>query len=94
MDALANRLGSYVQAYTLYNSVRPFGVTAIVGGWDADAELAVDGQVGKGPKGGAGGKEPGAKAGGPGLFMIEPSGAYWVRNNAVMSDAEVREMGG
>ncbi|CAK43387.1 uncharacterized protein An18g06800 [Aspergillus niger] len=42
-SALSNRLGSYVQAYTLYSSVRPFGVTAIVGGWDSEAELAVDG---------------------------------------------------
>jgi 20S proteasome subunit alpha 7 len=52
-------LGGYVQAYTLYSSVRPFGVTAIVGGWDSEADL-------------------GAKAGGPGLYMIEPSGLYWV----------------
>ncbi len=27
---------------------------------------------------GAGGKVPGTKAGGPGLYMIEPSGLYWV----------------
>lgn len=76
--ALASRLGSYVQAYTLYSSVRPFGVTAIVGGWDSEAELDVDGQVGNGPSIGAGGKVPGAKAGGPGLYMVEPSGLYWV----------------
>ncbi|OJJ02981.1 hypothetical protein ASPVEDRAFT_133226 [Aspergillus versicolor CBS 583.65] len=63
VSALANRLGGYVQAYTLYSSVRPFGVTSIVGGWDSEAELAVDGQ--------------GAKSGGPGLYMIEPSGLYW-----------------
>ncbi|KAJ5626031.1 Proteasome A-type subunit [Penicillium lagena] len=75
--ALANRLGGYVQAYTLYSSVRPFGVTSIVGGWDSEAELAVDGQVGTGPKSGSGGKVEGAKAGGPGLYMIEPSGLYW-----------------
>ncbi|EEP82959.1 proteasome component C1 [Uncinocarpus reesii 1704] len=74
---LANRLGGYVQAYTLYSSVRPFGVTAIVGGWDSEAELPVDGQVGAGPCLGAGGKVEEAKAGGPGLFMIEPSGLYW-----------------
>ncbi|OJJ59294.1 hypothetical protein ASPSYDRAFT_149366 [Aspergillus sydowii CBS 593.65] len=48
VSALANRLGGYVQAYTLYSSVRPFGVTSIVGGWDSEAELAVDGQVGSG----------------------------------------------
>lgn len=76
--ALANRLGGYVQAYTLYSSVRPFGVTAIVGGWDTETELPVDGQVGDGPKSGSGGKVEGAKAGGPGLYMIEPSGLYWV----------------
>ncbi|RDW57406.1 proteasome core particle subunit alpha 7 [Aspergillus mulundensis] len=44
VSALANRLGGYVQAYTLYSSVRPFGVTSIMGGWDSEAELAVDGQ--------------------------------------------------
>ncbi|KAH3900367.1 probable Probable proteasome subunit alpha type-7 [Saccharomycodes ludwigii] len=32
VDALADRLGQYVQAHTLYNSVRPFGITAIFGG--------------------------------------------------------------
>lgn len=67
-----------MQAYTLYSSVRPFGVTAIVGGWDTEAELPVDGQVGSGPQSGSGGKVEGAKAGGPGLYMIEPSGLYWV----------------
>lgn len=76
--ALASRLGSYVQAYTLYSSVRPFGVTAIVGGWDSEAELPVDGQVGRGPSVGSSGKVKGARAGGPGLYMIEPSGLYWV----------------
>ncbi|MCJ1412890.1 hypothetical protein MMC19_006990 [Ptychographa xylographoides] len=75
--ALASRLGGYVQAYTLYSSVRPFGITAIVGGWDSEAELPVDGMVGSGPKVGSGGKVEGAKAGGPGLYMIEPSGMYW-----------------
>ncbi|KAF6227310.1 hypothetical protein HO133_008753 [Letharia lupina] len=77
LAALAGRLGGYVQAYTLYSSVRPFGVTAIVGGWDSEAELGVDGQVGSGPSIGAGGKVSGTKAGGPGLYMIEPSGLYW-----------------
>lgn len=75
---LASRLGAYVQAYTLYSSVRPFGVTSIVAGWDSDGELKVDGQVGSGPKSGAGGKVEGARSGGPGLYMIEPSGLYWV----------------
>ena len=78
LAALASRLGGYVQAYTLYSSVRPFGVTAIVGGWDSEAELGVDGQVGSGPSIGAGGKVSGTKAGGPALYMIEPSGLYWV----------------
>ncbi|KAK6532013.1 putative proteasome subunit alpha type-7 [Orbilia ellipsospora] len=34
--SLADRMGSYAQAYTLYSSVRPFGVTAIVAGADND----------------------------------------------------------
>lgn len=85
-SALASRLGSYVQAYTLYSSVRPFGVTAIVGGWDSEAELPVDGQVGSGPKSGSGGKVEGAKAGGPGLYMIEPSGLYWVRQSTLNTE--------
>ena len=71
-------MGSYVQAYTLYNSVRPFGITAIIGGWDSEQDLPVDGQVGSGPKTGTGGKVAGTKSGGPGLYMIEPSGLYWV----------------
>lgn len=78
-SSLADRMGSYIQAYTLYNSVRPFGVTCIIGGWDSEAELAVDGQVGSGPKVGAGGKVDDKKHGGPFLYMIEPSGSYWVR---------------
>ncbi|EHY52393.1 20S proteasome subunit alpha 7 [Exophiala dermatitidis NIH/UT8656] len=79
VQALASRMGGYVQAYTLYSSVRPFGVTAILGGWDSEAELGVDGQVGLGPSVGAGGKVEGeaVKRGGPGLYMIEPSGLYW-----------------
>ncbi|KAL1591565.1 putative proteasome subunit alpha type-7 [Paraconiothyrium brasiliense] len=76
-SSLADRMGSYVQAYTLYSSVRPFGVTAIIGGWDSEAELPVDGQVGSGPSVGSGGKKDGAKHGGPYLYMIEPSGLYW-----------------
>ena len=76
--ALADRMGSYVQAYTLYSSVRPFGITGIIGGWDSEAEVPVDGQVGTGPKIGAGGKKEGGKHGGPFLYMIEPSGLYWV----------------
>jgi 20S proteasome subunit alpha 7 len=70
-------MGSYVQAYTLYSSVRPFGITAIVGGYDAETEVDVDGAVGSGPKIGSGGKTQGVKEGGPYLYMIEPSGMYW-----------------
>ncbi|KAK3699995.1 putative proteasome subunit alpha type-7 [Vermiconidia calcicola] len=76
-SSLANRMGAYVQAYTLYNSVRPFGITAIIGGYDAETEVAVDGSVGTGPKMGAGGKTQGVKEGGPFLYMVEPSGLYW-----------------
>lgn len=36
VPALADRLGQYVQAHTLFNSVRPFGVTAIFGGVDSN----------------------------------------------------------
>lgn len=36
VPAFADRVGQYVQAHTLYNSVRPFGVTAIFGGVDKD----------------------------------------------------------
>jgi 20S proteasome subunit alpha 7 len=80
--SLADRMGQYVQAYTLYSSVRPFGITAIVGGWDSEAEVPVDGQVGAGPSTGAGGKKEGEKHGGPFLYMIEPSGLYWVCKSA------------
>lgn len=78
--ALASRLGSYVQAYTLYQSVRPFGVAAIIGGWDSEADSGIDGQVGVGPGKGAGGIDETARKGGPGLYMVEPSGLYWVRH--------------
>ncbi|ESW96553.1 proteasome subunit alpha type-7 [Ogataea parapolymorpha DL-1] len=36
LPGLIDRLGYYVQAYTCYNSVRPFGINAIVGGVDDD----------------------------------------------------------
>ncbi|AEO53805.1 hypothetical protein MYCTH_2313535 [Thermothelomyces thermophilus ATCC 42464] len=74
---LASRMGGYMQAYTLYQSVRPFGITAIIGGFDSPEELPVDGEVGSGPACGAGGKVPGKTHGGPFLYMIEPSGLYW-----------------
>ena len=60
-------------------------MTAIVGGWDSEAELGVDGQVGSGPSIGAGGRVSGTKAGGPGLYMIEPSGLYWVNMSFLRS---------
>ncbi|AET39820.1 proteasome core particle subunit alpha 7 Ecym_5019 [Eremothecium cymbalariae DBVPG len=34
IPAFADRVGQYVQAHTLYNSVRPFGIIAIFGGVD------------------------------------------------------------
>ncbi|KAL2137013.1 hypothetical protein VTI74DRAFT_10489 [Chaetomium olivicolor] len=74
---LASRMGGYMQAYTLYQSVRPFGITAIIGGFDSTEELPVDGEVGSGPACGAGGKVAGKTHGGPYLYMIEPSGLYW-----------------
>jgi 20S proteasome subunit alpha 7 len=74
---LASRMGGYMQAYTLYQSVRPFGITAIIGGFDSAAETPVDGEVGSGPSCGAGGKVAGKTHGGPFLYMIEPSGLYW-----------------
>jgi 20S proteasome subunit alpha 7 len=74
---LASRMGGYMQAYTLYQSVRPFGITAIIGGFDSELESPVDGEVGSGPSVGAGGKTAGKKHGGPFLYMIEPSGLYW-----------------
>ncbi|KAI1372635.1 nucleophile aminohydrolase [Hypoxylon crocopeplum] len=74
---LASRMGGFLQAYTLYQSVRPFGITAIIGGFDSELEAPVDGEVGMGPSVGAGGKVEGKKHGGPGLYMIEPSGMYW-----------------
>ena len=41
--------------------------------------MGVDGEVGNGPSVGAGGKASGTKASGPRLYMVEPSGLYWVR---------------
>lgn len=35
-QTLAGRLGLYVQAYTLYSSVRPFGISTILGAVDKD----------------------------------------------------------
>lgn len=49
---ITDRLGLYVQAYTLYSSVRPFGISSILGAVDKD---------------------------GPQLYVIEPSGVFFVR---------------
>lgn len=46
-----------MQAYTLYSSVRPFGVSAILGAVDKD---------------------------GPALFVVEPSGVYYVRHCSIL----------
>lgn len=51
-QALSDRLSLYVQAYTLYSSVRPFGCSTILGGVDKD---------------------------GPSIYVIEPSGVFYVR---------------
>lgn len=48
---IADRVGQYVQAYTLYSSVRPFGISAILATVDKS---------------------------GPSMYMIEPSGIYYV----------------
>jgi len=92
LSSLASRLGGYVQAYTLYSSVRPFGVSAILAGWDSEADSGVDGEVGSGPATGAGGKlnDPSIKRGGPSLYMIEPSGLYWVRDLATTRTRRTR----
>lgn len=77
-SSLAHRMGAYVQAYTLYSSVRPFGITSIIGGWDADTDVDVDGIVGVGPEQDSGRPAPqDRKHGGPYLYMVEPSGLYW-----------------
>ncbi|KII94673.1 hypothetical protein PLICRDRAFT_127781 [Plicaturopsis crispa FD-325 SS-3] len=36
LKTLADRLGMYVQAYTLYSSVRPFGISTLLGAIDKD----------------------------------------------------------
>ena len=74
---LASRMGGYLQAYTMYGSVRPFGITAILAGFDSSLDTPVDGEVGSGPSVGPGGKNPDATHGGPFLYMLEPSGLYW-----------------
>lgn len=36
VKSLAKRLGGFAQLFTLYNSVRPFGIATIIGGVDSD----------------------------------------------------------
>ena len=48
---IAKRVAGYVSAFTLYSSVRPFGLCSIVGSVDVH---------------------------GPALYMVEPSGLYYV----------------
>lgn len=48
---IADRIGQYISAYTLYSSVRPFGTCTIIG-------TMIDNE--------------------PSLYMVEPSGVYWV----------------
>ena len=55
VQTIADRLGLYVQAYTLYSSVRPFGSSALVATMSPHH--------------------------GPELYMIEPSGLYWVTSS-------------
>ena len=70
-------MGDYLHAYTTISWVRPFGISAIIAGWDSTLDAHIDGEVGSGPSCGAGGRIEGTKRGGPALYMIEPSGCYW-----------------
>lgn len=66
---LAERLALYFQAYTLYSSVRPFGLSAILAGWDSP--ISIDGSDTVVER-----KSEGV----PQLYMVEPSGTFWVRS--------------
>lgn len=57
---MTERLGQYVQVYTLYSSVRPFGVSTILGGVDKT---------------------------GPNLYVVEPSGVFFVSHGTPPSSA-------
>lgn len=62
---LAERLALYFQAYTLYSSVRPFGLSAVLAGWDSPiSTVGSDTVVER------------KQEGKPALYMIEPSGTY------------------
>lgn len=60
--SLVDRVGLYVQAYTLYSSVRPFGCSTIIGGVDKT---------------------------GPALFVIEPSGVFYVRYTIIYGETTI-----
>ncbi len=67
-QTLAERLALYLQAYTLYSSVRPFGLSVVLAGWDSPVSTAGSDTIVE------------RKAEGkPALYMIEPSGTYCVR---------------
>ena len=67
---LAERLALYFQAYTLYSSVRPFGLSALVAGWDAPASVeGTDELVER------------RSEGKPALYMVEPSGTFWASSS-------------
>lgn len=65
----------YFQAYTLYSSVRPFGLSAIVAGWDSH------------PDDKAGLKAQGK----PALYVVEPSGVFNVRSSSILPSLIVWE---
>jgi 20S proteasome subunit alpha 7 len=65
---LAERVALYFQAYTLYSSVRPFGLSAILAGWDSPISTTGSDTV-----------VERREEGKPQLYMIEPSGTFWVR---------------
>ena len=51
LKMIAKRVAGYVSAFTLYSSVRPFGLSTVLGVVDKE---------------------------GPAIYMIEPSGLYYV----------------
>lgn len=65
---LAERLSLYFQAYTLYSSVRPFGLSAILAGWDSPISTEGSDTI-----------VERRSEGKPQLYMIEPSGEFCVR---------------
>jgi 20S proteasome subunit alpha 7 len=64
-----------LQAYTLYSSVRPFGLSVVLAGWDSPVSTAGSDTIVE------------RKAEGkPALYMIEPSGTYCVRPSEFFRD--------